>query len=209
VHDDLRRDYDAVAGEYARRIAGELDGKPLDRALLEAFAEQVRAHGPVADLGCGPGHVGAWLAARVLEVTGVDLSPALLEEGRRRFPAVRFTEGDLLSLPLADASQGGAVAFYSLIHLAPEEWPRALAEVRRVLRPGGRLLVAFHVGAETLHLDEWWGVPVSVDFRLLDPAWVQGQLEVAKFIVEVTTRRVPYPEVEHPSERAYLLARRG
>jgi ubiquinone/menaquinone biosynthesis C-methylase UbiE len=107
VHHDLRRDYDAVAGEYARRIAGELDGKPLDRALLE--------------------------------------------EGRRRFPAVRFTEGDLLSLPLLDASQGGAVAFYSLIHLAPEEWPRALAEARRV----------------------------------------------------------PYPEVEHPSERASLLARRG
>jgi hypothetical protein len=59
MHQDLRRDYDAVAGEYARRIAGELEGKPLDRALLDAFAEQVRPHGPVADLGCGPGHVGA------------------------------------------------------------------------------------------------------------------------------------------------------
>jgi ubiquinone/menaquinone biosynthesis C-methylase UbiE len=209
VHDDLRRDYDAVAGEYARRISGELEGKPLDRALLEVFAEQVRAHGPVADLGCGPGHVGGWLAARGLEVTGVDLSPALLEEGRRRFPAVRFTEGDLLALPLPDASLAGAVAFYSLIHLAPGEWPRALAEAWRVLRPGGRLLLAVHVGAGTIHLDEWWGVAVSVDFHLLDPAWVAGQLEAAGFTVEATTRRAPYPEVEHPSERAYLLARRG
>lgn len=209
MHDDLRRGYDAVAAEYARRIAGELAGKPLDRALLDAFAERVGPPGPVADLGCGPGHVGAYLASRGLTVTGVDLSPALLAEGRRLFPALRLAEGDLLALPLPDESLGGAVAFYSLIHLEPDEWPRALAEARRVLRPGGSLLVAFHAGAEVLHLDEWWGTPVSIDFRFLDPAWVRGRLEAAGFAVEATLLRAPDPAVEHPSERAYLLARRA
>jgi SAM-dependent methyltransferase len=58
--DPLLASYDRVAAEYTAQIADELAGKPLDRALLRVFAEQV--DGPIADLGCGPGHVAAFLA---------------------------------------------------------------------------------------------------------------------------------------------------
>lgn len=205
----VRRSYDAVAAEYARRIAGELAGKPLDRALLDAFAEQVRALGPVCDLGCGPGHVGGYLAGRGLDVIGIDLSPALIAEARRLFPALRFQVADLLALPLADGALGGVAAFYSLIHLPPGDLPRALAEIRRVLAPRGLLLLGFHAGAETIHLDQWWGQAVSLDFHFLDPAGMRRLLEDAEFTVEATVSRAPYAGVEHPSQRAYLLARRA
>lgn len=207
--DDVRRSYDAVAAEYARRISGELDGKPLDRALLDAFAEQAAPLGPVGDLGCGPAHVGAYLAGRGCRVVGVDLSPGLLAEGRRRFPALPLAAGDLRALPLRDGALGGAAALYTLIHLAAADWPVALAELRRVLAPGGLLLAAVHCGSETVHLDDWWGQAVSVDFHFLEPAELQRRVEVAGFAVEALLTRAPYPGVEHASRRAYLLARRG
>jgi SAM-dependent methyltransferase len=206
--DAIRRSYDAVATEYTRRIAGELDGKPLDRALLDAFAEQVRPLGRACDLGCGPGHVGGYLAGRGLDVIGIDLSPALIEEARRLFPSLRFEVGDMLALPLANGSLGGVAAFYSLIHLSPEDRPRAIDEIRRVLVPRGLLLLAFHVGSETVHLDDWWGNAVSLDFHLLDPVEARRELEAAGFTVEATMTRAPYDGVEYASQRAYILARR-
>jgi SAM-dependent methyltransferase len=205
---EVRRSYDAVADEYARRIAGELAGKPLDRALLDAFAVEVRPLGTCCDLGCGPGHVGDHLQRRGLDVVGVDLSPALLAEARRLFPGLRLAVADMRALPLADASVGGVAAFYSLIHLGHDDRRAVIAEIRRVLVARGLLLVAFHVGTETVHLDEWWGRAVNLDFRFLDPAEVRDDLEAGGFSVEATTIRAPYRAVEHPSERAVLLARR-
>lgn len=208
MDDALRRSCDAVAGEYTRRIAGELGGKPLDRALLDAFAEIVRPLGRACDLGCGPGHVGAYLAVRGVDVVGIDLSPGLIGEARRLFPALEFHVGDMLALPLADGSVGGVAAFYSLIHLAPDDRLPALAEIRRVLVPRGLVLLAFHAGKETIHLDEWWGHAVSLDFHSLDPAEVRQQLELTGFAVEATMLRAPHEGVEALSQRAYLLARR-
>src|SRR5258705_312305 len=63
-----RASYDAVAGAYADALSGELADKPLDRALLDSFAELCAGGGPVYDLGCGPGHVACYLAERGLEV---------------------------------------------------------------------------------------------------------------------------------------------
>src|SRR5437773_6198242 len=76
----VRASYDRVAAEYAERIAGELAGKPFDRALLDRFADQVRPLGPVCDVGCGPGHVTAYLHERGLDVFGVDLSPEMVAQ---------------------------------------------------------------------------------------------------------------------------------
>src|SRR5687767_7262580 len=87
---DLRASYDAVAEAYEREVAGELDAKPFDRELLDLFAARVRDAGPVADLGCGPGHVTAYLAGRAVEVVGVDVSPAMVERARRRNPDLAF-----------------------------------------------------------------------------------------------------------------------
>jgi ubiquinone/menaquinone biosynthesis C-methylase UbiE len=205
----LAASYDQVAADYTARIADELAGKPLDRALLQAFAEQVAALGPVADIGCGPGHVAAFLAASAVQVEGIDLSEGMIAQAQRRYPSLTFRQGDMRVLGGADERFGGIAAFYSIIHLAEAELLPTFREWWRVLRPLGMLLVAFHIGEQVVHLDTWWDHPVDLDFRFLSVEQVTGALVHAQFTIEAVVQRAPYPNVEHPSQRGYLLARKG
>ncbi|MEV0730754.1 class I SAM-dependent methyltransferase [Polymorphospora sp. NPDC050346] len=209
--DRIRVAYDTVAEPYADQFADELAQKPLDRALIDGFADQVRATGvdaPVADLGCGPGQVTRHLADRGLPVFGVDLSPEMVRLARERHPGLDFRAGSILGLAVADRSLAGVLSLYSVIHLPRPVLPRALAEFYRVLRPGGILLLAFHVGAGQLHVDTWFDRPVSFDGHLFDPDDVADCLAEAGFEVRVRMRRQPYPGIEAPTERAYLFAHR-
>jgi ubiquinone/menaquinone biosynthesis C-methylase UbiE len=113
----VRQSYDAVAEEYAIGFRDELTSKPLDRALLACLVEQAEDGVPIADLGCGPGHVAAWLADRGVATVDIDLSPAMIAVARRKYPQVEFREGDFLELPAADGEFAAVVAFYSIIHL--------------------------------------------------------------------------------------------
>ncbi|MFD5085253.1 class I SAM-dependent methyltransferase [Kitasatospora sp. NPDC058406] len=205
-HGRVRASYDAVAEEYRERIGGELAYKVMDRALLGAVVEEA-AGGAVADLGCGPGHVTGWLAEHGVTAVGVDLSPAMVAVARRDHPGAEFRVGDLLRLPAADGEFAAGVALYSVIHLEAAELRPAFREMRRVLRPSGVLLVAFHLGSEVRRLDEWWGHPVDVDFHFLDPEAVAGLLTEAGFTVTARLERGPYP-LEAETRRGYLLARR-
>ncbi len=206
-HHSVRLSYDTVAEEYAAGFRDELAGKPLDRALLACLAEQAGDGAPVADLGCGPGHVAAWLDGRGVAAVGIDLSPGMIAAGRRDYPQVEFREGDLLALPAADGEFAAAVALYSIIHLEPGQLGGAFEEIHRVLRPGGLVLVSFHAGSEGRHLDQWWGHAVDVDFRFFEPPDIADAIERSGFRTEMRLDRVSYPgEVE--TRRAYLLARR-
>jgi len=208
--DALPASYDRLADEYTARLFGELAHKPLDRALLDRFADAVRGRGTVCDLGCGPGQVARYLRERGLaEVCGVDLSPGMIAEARRLTPAIDFRTGDLRALDAPDGSWAGIAAFYSILHV-----PRgpavvaALCEWRRVLQPGGLALLSFHVGDEVRHVDELWGRAVSLDFVFFQPAEMRGYLEAAGLEVEEIVERDPYPDVEVATRRAYVFARR-
>jgi SAM-dependent methyltransferase len=205
---DPRTSYDAVADEYTGRIAAELQHKPFDRQILDRFADRVRHLGPVVDLGCGPGHVGRHLHDRGVRVVGIDLSPRMLACARRLNPTMEFQQADMRALPLPDETLAGIVAFYSLIHVPRDRVVATLREFRRVLRPQGVLLAAFHIGAEVVHLDDWWGHRVAVDFVFFRSDELEAYLVAAGFEVERTIERDPYsPEVEHQSRRGYVLAR--
>lgn len=92
VHRDaVRRSYDAVAADYAERLGDELAHKPFDCARLRDLATHVGRRGEIGDVGCGPGHVTAFLAAQGANVVGLDLSPAMIEQARARHPACRFS----------------------------------------------------------------------------------------------------------------------
>jgi SAM-dependent methyltransferase len=140
--------YDAVASLYAELFSDVLEKLPLERALLGVFAELVQAHdsGPVADLGCGPGHVTAHLHALGPTTFGVDLSAAMVALARQAHPDLRFDEGSMLALDIADGALGGILALYSTIHTEPRQLPSVFSEFWRVLAPGGHLLLGFFAG---------------------------------------------------------------
>jgi ubiquinone/menaquinone biosynthesis C-methylase UbiE len=207
-HDKTQRSYDAVAKDYAEHFVNELDHKPLDRAILAALLEQAPSGLPIADLGCGPGHVAAWLVEHGAgSAIGIDLSRAMVDVATATWPNAGFRQGDLCSLPAADGEFGAAVAMYSIIHLAPDELPQAFSEMHRCLAEAGLLLVAFHAGSEIRHRDEFFGHEVDLDFRFLEPGEITSKLEAAGFRLLLTATRVAYPD-EVDTTRAYLLAQR-
>jgi ubiquinone/menaquinone biosynthesis C-methylase UbiE len=151
IEESIRGSYDRLAEEHASRILDELQYKPLDRALLDRFADEVGRQGEVCDMGCGPGHVARYLRDRGTNVFGLDLSPGMLEQARRRNPDIRFCEGNMLALELEDGTLAGITAFYAIVNIPTEYLPLVFREMERVLQPGGLLLLAFHTGDEILH----------------------------------------------------------
>ncbi|MFI5458176.1 MAG: class I SAM-dependent methyltransferase [Isosphaerales bacterium] len=205
---NVQASYDRVAAEYVQRIFDELKHKPLDRQLLDRFAARMMGVGSACDLGCGPGQVARYLHERNVQVSGIDLSPVMVGWAQKLNPGIEFRQGDMLSLDIEDGTWDGVAAFYSIIHIPRSKVVEAFGEIKRVLRPGGLLLLAFHIGDDVLHVDEWWGLNVSVDFVLFRPEEMRGFLESAGFTVEEIIEREPYPVVEHQSRRAYLFARK-
>lgn len=198
--------YDQVAKEYAEKFKDEMDYKPFDRDCLDRLAREVGNLGPICDMGCGPGQIARYLHRQGVDTLGVDLSPHMVAEVQRLNPEIHFHQGDMLCLPDADQSWGGIAAFYCIIHIPREQIVDALREMKRVLKPGGVLLVTFHIGDETKHLDEWWEKPVNLDFAFFQPEEMEGWLKDAGYELIETLVREPNPEVEVSTKRAYLFA---
>ena len=204
--EQLRESYSRIAREYADHFGDELSHKPLDRALLDTVLTERPPGSTVADVGCGPGHVTAYLHDRGAPCVGVDVSPGMLEVARENNPGLDFVEGSLTNLPVADGSWGAIVALYSIIHLPPESRGTAFAELARALAPGGLLLVSFHVGDDVIHRDEMLGRPVALDFHMLNTRDVAALCEQAGLTVQVTLERRPHLAIEAPTTRGYVLA---
>jgi SAM-dependent methyltransferase len=208
--------YDAVTDAYVERVHGELRHKPLDRALLTAFAEQLHEEfgdsPSVCDAGCGPGHVAAFLDSLGLAVTAIDLSPAMVARAAALHPGLAFEVGSMTALAARDGRWQGAIAFYSIIHLTSDaEVSAALSEFHRTLADRGLLLIAVHLGEHgdaTVHAGEMLGVAVDMEFRCFDLERLTGEITAAGFEVVARLVRSPYPDVEVQTSRAYVLARR-
>src|ERR1035438_2215280 len=179
----IRESYDRLTDEYARRIFNELQHKPLDRELLNRFAAEIAGRGEVCDLGCGPGHIARYLHDAGAAVFGLDLSPRMLEQARQLNPDISFREGNMMALDLHDATLAGIVAFYAIVNIPNASLPLVFREMKRVLRPGGLLLLAFHTGDEILHEDELWGRRISMEFFLFRPPAIRHCLEAAGFAI--------------------------
>ena len=151
--------YGARAAEYVE-LLGSVDAMhPSDRELIGTWGDQLV--GAAIDAGSGPGHWTDFLARRGVDIRGVDLTPAFVEHARLRYPELRFATGSVDALDASDASLGGVLAWYSLIHHAPDAIGSALDEIARVLRPGGLLLIGFFVGSAV----EPFGHAVTTAYR--------------------------------------------
>jgi SAM-dependent methyltransferase len=171
--------FDAIVGVNSQSVP----------ALLDAAG--VAAGVRVLDLACGPGHIAAAAAQRGAQVTGVDFSPQMLAQARRRYPDIAFQAGDAEALPLADASVDAVVMGYALFHFARPE--RALAECARVLRPGGR--VAFTA----------WALPVPGSALAIANACLKAHATLDLGLPEGT----PFHRFSEPDECRRVLTAAG
>ena len=163
--DVVRDSYDRVADNYVDMVAttalGDIRTQPWLRAAMDVFADAVGGLGPVLDVGCGPGTVTAYLAERGLDVSGVDLSPRMIEHARRLHPECSFSVGSSTDLDLAEASWGGVLGWWSLFNLPRHILPQVLSSFARALVPGGQLIIGTHVGdGDVLRTEAYGGVPV-------------------------------------------------
>jgi SAM-dependent methyltransferase len=207
-----RASYDAVAADYADLLSGFLAENPFDRAVLALYAELVRdsaadgRRGPVVEIGCGPGRITAPLAALGLDVSGIDLSPAMIDQARRRHPDLDFRVGDMTALDLPPGHAAGLVAWYSVIHVPPTEHHAVFSGFHRALAPGGHLLLAFHAGDECRHITDAYGhSDLSYDAYRLPPEHVEQQAIRAGFAPVARMTREPFGPEKTP--QAYLILR--
>ncbi|HDP79903.1 MAG TPA: class I SAM-dependent methyltransferase [Spirochaetes bacterium] len=198
--------YDTVAKEYAAAYGDEHSRKPMDREMLERFAREIGGRGPVWDLGCGPGQTARYLKDRGVDIAGLDLSGKLLAEARKLSPDISFRQGDMLALDFDDGTVAGIVAFYAIVHFIKDQAEAAFREIFRVLEPGGLFLLTFHIGDETLHVDEFLGKKIEVDFMFFTTEFIAGCLKKCGFNKIDLIEREPYPDVEYRSRRAYVFA---
>lgn len=135
VGGDRGRGYDAwyetglgaAAHQIELRLVAELAGPVQGERALDA--------------GCGTGIYTAWLAARGLDVMGLDREPSMLEAARAKVPGTRFVEGDVAALPFGDAAFDLVLAVTLFCFLNGEQRQVAARELLRVVRPGGRVVV--------------------------------------------------------------------
>lgn len=204
----VRASYDAVATAYADSLLTELDDLPFETWLLDRVAARA-AGGPVVEVGCGPGHVTAYLAGAGADATGMDLSPGMVAEARRRFPDGSYEVGDLRRLmrPTAAPGWSAVLAWYSLIHLAPAELPGAVESLARPLAPGGWLVLALHAGSDVRHHDEWFDQQVDLDFVFHEQDEIVRLVTAAGLAEVEWYRRGPIDSRGEATQRLYVLAR--
>jgi SAM-dependent methyltransferase len=214
-----RAAYDTVAASYARLLAHALEQNPYDRAVLGLYAELAHAAAAardrsprgvqaaqVVEVGCGPGRITAHLASLGLRTRGIDLSPQMVAEARRRHPELEFEVGSMTSLDLPEHALDGLVAWYSVIHVPPSRHRALYAGFHRALAPGGLLLLAFQCGLERRRLQEAYGHGgLELDAYRLRPERVEEDLAAGGF--GLVSRTVREPSGSELNEQAYLIAR--
>jgi len=202
----IERMYDTVAQAYAEEFSGEHEKKPKDQEILRRFVREIGDKKPVWDFGCGPGQTTKYLNDLGLEISGLDLSERTLEQARTIHPGIHFRKGNILALEFDDDSIGAVVAFYAIVHFAQDQVETAFREVFRVLQPGGVFLFTYHIGEDTLSIEEFLGHKIRIDFMFFPTDFIHACLRKVGFERIEIIERDPYPGVEYESRRAYVFA---
>ena len=200
--------YDAVAEQYTETFSGEHDKKPKDQEIHHRFSREIGDQKPVWDFGCGPGQTAEYLKNLGLKISGLDLSGKILEQARTLHPEIHFRRGNILELEFENDSIAGVVAFYAIVHFTEEQVERAFLEIFRVLQPNGIFLFTYHIGEETIHLEEFLGKKVDIDFMFFTTGFISRCLMKIGYEQIEIIEREPYPGVEYESRRAYVFAKK-
>jgi ubiquinone/menaquinone biosynthesis C-methylase UbiE len=200
--------YDSVAKEYAETFSGEHEKKPKDQEILKRFSIEIGDRRPVWDFGCGPGETAKYLKKLGIEISGLDLSEKILKQARTIHPEINFKKGNILELEFDDDSIGGVVAFYAIVHFTEKQVEIAFREVFRVLQQDGLFLLTYHIGEETIHIEEFLNKKTDIDFMFFNTDFIYSCLRKIGFKKIEIIEREPYSGVEYKSRRAYVFAKK-
>lgn len=201
--------YDKTATEYAKRFKNELSHKPFDRMILKNFAEENKDKNLIADFGCGPGQTTGYLfKSGIKNITGIDISPGMVQQARLLHKKIKFSVGDMLDLKYNNEHFDAATAFYAIVNMTFDQVEKAFKEINRVLKIDGQFLFSFHIGEEAIHLENFLDEDVNIDFYFFKTEKIIELLEESKFKIITAAERFPYTGVEYPSKRAYILCRK-
>jgi len=200
--------YNTVAKEYAAAFTDEHDKKPKDREILLRFSQEIGNRKPVWDLGCGPGQTAKYLKNLGVDISGLDLSENIIEHAKTIHPDIHFQKGNILKLEFENNSISAVAAFYAIVHFTEKQVGTAFHEIFRVLRPDGLFLFTYHIGRNTIHLDEFLGKRVDIGFMFFTTEFISNCLKKNGFEIIEIIEREPYPGVEYESRRAYVFAKK-
>lgn len=197
-----------MAAEYASRFAGTEPEQAVDLAMVDHFISLLIRDGPkVLDAGCGTGRISQYLADRGCVVHGVDLSLGMIAMAHRDHPDIATQVASITDVPFPDARFDGVLYWYSIIHLVDSDMPDVFGEARRVLRPGGVMLVAFQAGDGISDVGAAFrklGYDVNLTRFNRTPDNVSEQLALAGFSEEARFVRRPVTE---KNDQAFLIVR--
>ena len=206
----VRYAYDTVAEDYATYFPDTRAEAPLDLAMIDAFAEAVTSgdDSRVLDAGCGAGRMSRYLAERGCLVEGVDLSSSMIAMARRDHRDLVYAVGSLTDLPYPDDEFAGVMLWYSIIHTPPAGQTRIFAEVTRVLRPTGHVLVGFQSGEGRRDVSgayRRFGHEIQLERHLYTADQVASQIEAAG--LHEVCRLVRRARDNERDDQAVLLAK--
>jgi ubiquinone/menaquinone biosynthesis C-methylase UbiE len=208
INSKTRQAYNLAAQRYHELFHDEMNQKEYDRKLLDRFANHFNKDSLLCDAGCGPsGHIGQYILDKGITVLGVDIADVCVELAREYNPLMRFERCDMGELPFEDETFDGIIAYYSIIDTPKSHVGRFFREFRRVLRPGGRLLVAVKAGTIEGYSTELLGIETEIYFSLFTQDEIRCYYEDATFSIELLEQRNPYKS-EINSERIFAIGRK-
>ncbi|MBN2040173.1 MAG: class I SAM-dependent methyltransferase [Spirochaetes bacterium] len=204
----ISRVYNSLSNEYTEASSGEHEKKPKDREILDRFSREVGSAKPVWDFGCGSGHTAAYVKNLGVEISGLDLSELIIEQAKIKYPYLHFQQGNILELEFDNNSIAAVLSFYAIVHFTEDQVAEAFREIYRVIKPGGLFLFTYHIGGETIHLDEFLGKNINIDFMFFRNEFITLCLKKCGFGSIDLIEREPYPDIEYQSRRAYVFAKK-
>jgi ubiquinone/menaquinone biosynthesis C-methylase UbiE len=204
----IEKVYDTIAREWTEKFSGEHNKKPMDQNILNRFSKEIGERRPVWDFCCGPGNTAGYLKNLGIGISGMDISERILEQARSIHSDINFQKGNILDLEFESNSIAGVVAFYAIIHFTEEQVDLAFNEIFRVLQPEGLFLFTFHIGNNTMHVSEFLGKKIDIDFMFFSTEVISKKLKTRGFEIIEIIEREPYPCVEYESRRAYVFAKK-
>lgn len=200
--------YDSVAKNYAKTFLNEHHKKPKDQEVLYRFSQMIIPNSEIWDLGCGCGETTKYLNELGVKVSGLDLSAKMIEQAKIAYPDISFHKGNILALEFNNNSIDAIVSFYAIVHFTQDQVQQAFQEIYRVLKKNGILLFTYHVGDNTIHLNQFLQQEIDIDFMFHNTEAIINLLQEIGFKEIEVIEREPYKNIEYQSKRAYIFAKK-